>query len=101
MSNKETDSLVQNTDVPIATAVPVHVTSVQQPPPVQVHSTIAQEYLLNPQIVEDERHGVCRRCRRVFLRPPGVNDGQAQYYRCPDCDKDRLSEIILNSCILS
>lgn len=45
--------------------------------------------------------GVCRRCRRQFVRKPGVNDGQAQYYRCDECEQFRLSDIIEGSCRIS
>ena len=51
--------------------------------------------------VENSRVGVCRRCRREFVRPIGVNDGQAQYYRCSECDAMRFDEMILESCSLS
>lgn len=51
-----------------------------------------------PPIVEDEHVGICRRCRRVFERPPGVNDGQAQYYRCSECEKHRWGDIVEGSC---
>jgi hypothetical protein len=63
--------------------------------PVQVQSQSVQA------TVENSRVGVCRRCRREFVRPIGVNDGQAQYYRCSECDAMRFDEMILESCSLS
>lgn len=51
--------------------------------------------------VENSRVGICRRCRREFVRPIGVNDGQAQYYRCSECDAMRFDEMIMASCTLS
>lgn len=56
---------------------------------------------LSPAIVEDEHVGICRKCRRVFERPPGVNDGQAQYYRCPECNGTRWGDMIAGSCIVN
>lgn len=32
-----------------------------------------------PPVYEDENTGVCRRCRRVFTRPTGINDGNVSY----------------------
>ena len=49
---------------------------------------------------EDSRFGICRRCRRRFARPAGVNDGQSSYYRCSDCDGIKFEDII-SSCIIS
>jgi flavoprotein len=63
--------------------------------PVQVQTQSVQA------TVENSRVGVCRRCRREFVRPIGVNDGQAQYYRCSECDAVRFDEMILASCSLS
>lgn len=63
--------------------------------PVQVQAQSVQV------TVENSRVGVCRRCRREFVRPIGVNDGQAQYYRCSECDAMRFDEMILSSCSLS
>lgn len=63
--------------------------------PVQVQTQSVQA------TVENSRVGVCRRCRREFVRPIGVNDGQAQYYRCSECDAMRFDEMILASCSLS
>lgn len=84
-------------ETPIVTAVPVEQN--QSPPPIQ--PTIVYATHANPPSEENERYGVCRKCRRVFERPPGVNDGQAQYYRCRECDNERWPEMIMNSCILS
>ena len=44
--------------------------------------------------------GICRRCRREFVRDPSLHDGQAQYYRCQDCEKERLNDLFMGSCIL-
>ena len=49
---------------------------------------------------EDTRVGICRRCRREFRRPEGVNDGQAQYYRCAECEQQRLGDLFRGSCTL-
>jgi hypothetical protein len=48
----------------------------------------------------DDSVGICRRCRQPFVRRPGVNDGQAQYYRCEHCEQFRLQDIILGSCAI-
>lgn len=83
-------------DIPVATAVPAQ----DNPPaiaPSVIYPTLA-EPLSNS---DNGRYGVCRKCRRVFERPPGVNDGQAQYYRCPECDNERWPDMIISSCVLS
>ena len=45
----------------------------------------------------------CRRCRQQFTPPPGVNDGQAQYYRCETCNAPsvRGSDLFWGSCVMS
>lgn len=58
-------------------------------PPIHVTATAA------PNI------GICRRCRQEFVRRPDVNDGQAQYYRCEECEKYRLEDIFWGSCVIS
>ena len=45
--------------------------------------------------------GICRRCRQQFVRRPGVNDGQAQYYRCEECEGKRLEDMFYGSCAMS
>lgn len=50
--------------------------------------------------LENETIGVCRRCRRQFARPLGVHDGNAAYYRCPECVGIKAEDIIA-SCIIS
>ncbi len=47
---------------------------------------------------DESNIGECRRCRRAFVRSPGINDGQAQYYRCKECEEYRLQDIIVGSC---
>lgn len=47
---------------------------------------------------ENAQIGICRRCGREFTRPPGVNDGQAQYYRCAECESYRWQDIFEGSC---
>lgn len=56
---------------------------------------VVQATYVEPQL---DNVGICRRCRRQFTRPPGINDGQAQYYRCADCEEFRLSDLIAGSC---
>jgi hypothetical protein len=95
--------------IPVATAVPVTTSAV----PVSAHGVVIattpshqynnatpaviispQGNYLSPAIQEDERTGLCRKCRRTFQRPPGVNDGQASYYRCRECENSRMDEYI-------
>jgi hypothetical protein len=49
---------------------------------------------------ENERVGVCRRCRYTFQRRPGVNDGQAQYFTCERCEPHRMNDMMAGSCAL-
>jgi hypothetical protein len=34
-----------------------------------------------------ETRAICRGCGREYIRPAGCHDGQAQYYRCSDCNQ--------------
>ncbi len=82
---------------PTVTAVPVE----QNPQTISPTVAFAQEIpITSTGLYENERFGICRRCRRQFERPPGVHDGQAQYYRCKECDGVRFQEIIIDSCII-
>lgn len=57
--------------------------------PIQVEATAAPDI------------GICRRCREQFVRRPGVNDGQAQYYRCDACERKRGEDMFYGSCAVS
>lgn len=81
-ANKKGD-VVQPTAV---VATPVTATIAQ--PPLEVEATAANDI------------GTCRRCRQQFVRRPGVHDGEAQYYRCEECEKFRLQDIIEGSCTI-
>jgi hypothetical protein len=72
-----------------AEAVPVEQQSTVAQPPIHVEATAA------PNI------GICRRCRQEFVRNPEINDGQAQYYRCDECEKYRLQDMFYGSCIVT
>jgi hypothetical protein len=68
-----------NQDIPTAKAVPYEGGSAEAPPTVvYATSTSAppQQLLYVPEgsapSTENERYGVCRKCRRVFERPPGI-----------------------------
>jgi len=41
--------------------------------------------------------GVCRGCGQQFVRPVGCHDAQAQYFRCQECCKLKLTDF----CIVS
>mmetsp|Transcript_2982 Transcript_2982/g.2641 ORF Transcript_2982/g.2641 Transcript_2982/m.2641 type:complete len:110 (-) Transcript_2982:137-466(-) len=85
----------QNKNEPVfVTAIPV-----SQPPVVQGYASPLVETGVNNGL-ENERYGICRRCRRQFERPRGVNDGQAQYYSCPECAGIKLSDLLF-SCVIS
>lgn len=99
--------------IPVATAVPVTANAV----PISAQGVVIatpdyrhnnatpavivspQGNYLSPTYQEDERRGVCRKCRRIFERPAGVNDGQASYYRCRECENSRLDDYI-SSCAI-
>lgn len=49
---------------------------------------------------ENERVGVCRRCRYTFTRRAGVNDGQSQYYNCESCERSRGGDLVAGSCVV-
>mmetsp|Transcript_16145 Transcript_16145/g.24334 ORF Transcript_16145/g.24334 Transcript_16145/m.24334 type:complete len:102 (-) Transcript_16145:115-420(-) len=49
--------------------------------------------------VEESRVAVCRGCGREFTRATGVHSGQAQYYRCDECNG--WGPLILGSCTMS
>ena len=81
----------------MAQAVPVTYASAPSAPTVV---NAQQEGVVHATYVapQNDSLGVCRRCRREFVRRPGVNDGQAQYYRCDDCESHRLSDMVWGSC---
>jgi hypothetical protein len=93
-SNENQKSSIQqqqnNDEIPIAVSIPDE-KDAMKPIVVEGRSPTSEEW------------GICRRCRREFRRPPGVNDGQAQYYRCPECsdDKVRWNEFFSGSCIIA
>ena len=82
--------------VPVKSENPPVVVLASAPPPENVVYVVDS----GVQTAEDSRVGICRRCRRQFTRPLGVNDGQAQYYRCPECEGYRLSDLIAGSCVV-
>lgn len=63
----------------------------------QPHAIVVEGVAAQP----ETNIGVCRRCRQPFVRRPGVNDGQAQYYRCENCEQFRLMDLIEGSCTIS
>ena len=48
--------------------------------------------------VESSNQAICRGCGRQFTREPGVHNGQAQYYRCEECNS--LTNVFLGSCVI-
>ena len=72
----------------IVTAIPVNDSS----HPLQVNST---PYSVT---VESSNQAICRGCGRQFTREPGVHNGQAQYYRCEECNS--LTNVFLGSCVI-
>lgn len=93
-----------STDSKVPTAEGVVVDARQQPvqaTQVQAHAQL--QLPLNPDgtFQENERFGICRGCRRVFERSPQYHEGHVQYYRCPECNSHRLSDMIAASCIVS
>lgn len=72
----------------VVTAIPVSESST----PIRVEST---PYNVT---VESLDQAICRGCGRQFTRAPGVHDGQAQFYRCDECNS--LSNVIISSCNL-
>lgn len=95
MATKENTS---STPATIITATAVSVDA----KPVEVHAQAERQPRteLERLGLENETIGVCRRCRRQFVRPPGVHDGSAQYYRCQECAGLKFEDI-LYSCIIS
>lgn len=82
-----------NSSVPTVQAAPIgqhHINSINAYP-VNVDGTFQ----------ENERYGICRGCRRIFERSPEFHDGHVQYYRCPECNANRLSDMIAASCVVS
>jgi len=83
---------------PMAEAVPV--TMSQYPaPPQQQYSTptpivVQSVPLQHPQNAEPAP--ICRGCGRAFVRSPGVHEGQAQWFRCDDCNRTTFG----NFCVI-
>lgn len=99
-----TNDSVQKSDarsIVIVDAVPVSTTQ-----PIVNETTVVQGYPertprtdLERVGLETQEIGVCRRCRRQFRRPAGVNDGQAAFYRCSECVGLKFEDIV-NSCTI-
>lgn len=70
------------------TAIPINDNS----QPLQVNSTL---YNIT---VEPSNQGICRGCGRQFTREPGVHNGQAQYYRCNECNS--MTNVFISSCVI-
>ena len=87
-----------NTNNSTATAVAVPVTNNNEPTIAYVVPEQATYVASEP--LENANVGICRRCRRQFTRPVGVNDGQAQYYRCQECEGYRWNDIFEGSCVI-
>jgi hypothetical protein len=87
--------------VQIPTATPLDVPPAHNPASSTGHASSATVTYATPVdnviVGESEDFGICRRCRQPFRRPPGVNDGQASYYRCAACEAHRGVEIF-DSC---
>lgn len=98
---QERSDHIMSESIPVATAVPV-TTTIAAEGVVVAHAThgATPAVIVSPQgnyIIqqeEDGRFGICRKCRRRFQRPAGVNDGQASYYRCAECERSRLDDYI-------
>lgn len=48
--------------------------------------------------VEPSSQAICRGCGRQFTRKPGTHDGQAQFYRCDECNG--WTSIFAGSCTI-
>jgi DNA-directed RNA polymerase subunit RPC12/RpoP len=98
MTSKQSNSSSQGKSDPVVTAVPI----TAQGEVIQVHAQAERipRTDLERMGLENETIGVCRRCRRQFERPPGVHDGSAQYYRCPECAGIKFEDV-LYSCTIS
>lgn len=89
-----------NTSNPSAPpAVAVEVDTKETYEPTVVHAYVVPP-TVNAQADPSNNVGICRRCGRQFIRPPGVDDAQASYYRCPECSQMRLLDIIAGSCVI-
>jgi len=91
----ENKRIKMSREVPIATAVPVH-----DPVKNTVSATEIIQPSNSPLSQETAEYGICRRCRREFRRAPGVNEGQAQYFRCSECETHRGADLFMGSCSL-
>ncbi|RYG62095.1 hypothetical protein EON64_18150 [archaeon] len=98
MKQKSTESVPEA--IPVSVTVNPAPPATASPAPARIIATSGPHSAQHPGVVEDEHVGVCRRCRRVFERPSGVNDGQAQYFRCAECLKSNWADIIEGSCSL-
>ncbi len=83
--------------VPVA-QTPVMVYTPSQPPPVYA---VPVQQDIPVRVLETNDTGICRRCRQPFRRPPGVNDGQANYYRCARCNDKRGEEMLESLCVIA
>ncbi len=77
---------------------PVMVYAPSQPPPVYA---VPVQQNIPVRVIETNDVGICRRCRQAFRRPPGVNDGQANYYRCAQCNDKRGEEMLDSLCVIA
>jgi len=105
MSKEQPTSTVQAEPV-VLTAVPVNAQAttsnqVHQATVVEGHPIREPRSDLERMGLENDEVRVCRRCRRQFIRPPNVHDGQAAYYQCPECVGLKAEDIYNSFCAIS
>ena len=67
----------KNEQIPNATAIPLTASTSSSISNSQSQPIVIQAVALP----HNQEIGVCRGCGEEFIRPPGVHDGVAQYYR--------------------
>eukprot|EP01038_Epipyxis_sp_PR26KG_P009802 gene9802-13189_t len=86
----------QNNNIIVANAIPVKETKQSN----TVVYAVGSQLSTSPPS-QQELMGTCRKCGRQFQRSPEFHDGQAQYYRCPECFDERWTDIFVSSCVIS
>jgi hypothetical protein len=79
---------------PMAQAVPVTMSSYDQQQQSSTPIVVQSVPVQTPQSADSAP--ICKSCGRAFIRGPDVHSGQAQWFRCDECNRTTIA----NFCVI-